>query len=722
MNFRIDNPVILFGLLALAVPLVLHFLKRRRFEVIDWGAMQFLPESISIQRRRWLDEILLLLMRLGMIALIVLALATPISTSGLLGGLQDRSTRDVVLVLDGSFSMDARIGARASPWSEAVRAAKNIVGQAAPGDRFAIVIARQPPLRGHQEFSSDRDEVQAKLDQLPTARGNPDLPAALAEAWTFLQSRSRAARKEIIVFTDKQLFGFADPPTLATLEMLGQQWRADAATARQAGDAVPSVRLIGVGGALPKRVPNFSMAPVVASRNVVKVGQEITLRSAVRVDGFDKYARPGKVTLALDGKAVHEFVLPDKADLKTGQIPLNHALRFAREGRHVVSFILQSEAPDVLAADNEQHAVVEVVKDLRVLLVDGDRKLGPDSSTFFLQRALSAPAVGVEKFQKNLTAPGATSVLVLADVPRLEPAQNEAIERFLAEGGAVLIALGERMRQTRAFYNHQLHRDGKGWLPAQLLEVDTAADGTLPDVRSFQHPALELFRTGPEAGMKSVRFEKWWQVQIARQSHSVPIARFANGDPFLIEMPYKKGRVMLCTVPLDRRWGSTFPGGAEFPVLVNELIHYLAGAGETRAMLRRGEPIRLQLADAATRQLKIKTPEDNLTLEVKAWPWTHANTGAVGVYWVRASDGAAWPFVVAPDLRESDLTPCTEFDLRKVRDRLPIAWLDEESALASIIGDDERSEELWWLLLTAVLGLLCMEVWMTRRMALARGG
>jgi hypothetical protein len=78
--------------------------------------------------------------------------------------------------------------------------------------------------------------------------------------------------------------------------------------------------------------------------------------------------------------------------------------------------------------------------------------------------------------------------------------------------------------------------------------------------------------------------------------------------------------------------------------------------------------------------------------------------------------------VVAPDLRESDLTPCTEFDLRKVRDRLPIAWLDEESALASIIGDDERSEELWWLLLTAVLGLLCMEVWMTRRMALARGG
>ena len=116
MNFRVENVIVLFGLFALAIPVLLHFLQRRRFELLDWGAMQFLPQSNVTQRRRWLDEILLLLLRMGLIALIVLALATPISTSPWLSGLSDRNGRDVVFVLDGSYSMDLRIPGRRTPW------------------------------------------------------------------------------------------------------------------------------------------------------------------------------------------------------------------------------------------------------------------------------------------------------------------------------------------------------------------------------------------------------------------------------------------------------------------------------------------------------------------------------------------------------------------------------------------------------------------------------
>src|SRR5947199_2986144 len=104
MNFRVENLWMLFGLFALAVPILLHLLQRRRFDTLDWGAMQFLPNSNSAQRKRWLDEILLMLMRMAMIALIVIALATPISTSAWLAPLGDRSTREVVLILDGSYS------------------------------------------------------------------------------------------------------------------------------------------------------------------------------------------------------------------------------------------------------------------------------------------------------------------------------------------------------------------------------------------------------------------------------------------------------------------------------------------------------------------------------------------------------------------------------------------------------------------------------------------
>src|SRR5580692_4502872 len=120
MDFRLDNLGILFGLFALAIPVVLHLLQRRHFDTLDWGAMQFLPDSVATQRRRWLDELLLLLLRMAMIALIVFALASPFSTSAWLAPLGDHATRDVVIVVDGSYSMGLRLPNQPTPWEEAI--------------------------------------------------------------------------------------------------------------------------------------------------------------------------------------------------------------------------------------------------------------------------------------------------------------------------------------------------------------------------------------------------------------------------------------------------------------------------------------------------------------------------------------------------------------------------------------------------------------------------
>src|SRR5436190_13736213 len=99
MNFRVENLWMLLGLFALAVPIVLHLLQRRRFDTLDWGAMQFLPDSVAAERKRWLDEIVLMLLRMAMIALIVIALATPTSFGSWLA---EQTGREVVIVVDGS--------------------------------------------------------------------------------------------------------------------------------------------------------------------------------------------------------------------------------------------------------------------------------------------------------------------------------------------------------------------------------------------------------------------------------------------------------------------------------------------------------------------------------------------------------------------------------------------------------------------------------------------
>src|SRR5205809_845181 len=81
MIFR--HPILLFGLLALAVPIVVHLLNRRWAKVVEWGAMHFLMGSlVSRKRHVMLEEVLLLALRCLLVALVVLAVARPVIAAG----------------------------------------------------------------------------------------------------------------------------------------------------------------------------------------------------------------------------------------------------------------------------------------------------------------------------------------------------------------------------------------------------------------------------------------------------------------------------------------------------------------------------------------------------------------------------------------------------------------------------------------------------------------
>src|SRR5207248_228848 len=101
----------LLGLLGAAVPVLIHLLNRRRDRVIDWGAMQFLALGRRARRRLQLTELLLMLARMMLLALVALALARPYWSRSAASGSRAvglgavAPPRDVVLVLDGSNSM-----------------------------------------------------------------------------------------------------------------------------------------------------------------------------------------------------------------------------------------------------------------------------------------------------------------------------------------------------------------------------------------------------------------------------------------------------------------------------------------------------------------------------------------------------------------------------------------------------------------------------------------
>ena len=99
---------LLWGLLLLSIPVLIHLINLLRQRRVEWAAMEFLLESQK-KNRRWviLREMLLLLMRLGAVAAVVLILAQPMLQGGWAGMLGAGKTHHIVL-LDDSFSMSDR--------------------------------------------------------------------------------------------------------------------------------------------------------------------------------------------------------------------------------------------------------------------------------------------------------------------------------------------------------------------------------------------------------------------------------------------------------------------------------------------------------------------------------------------------------------------------------------------------------------------------------------
>src|ERR1043166_874586 len=103
-------PLLLGGLLLAGVPVVLHFLVRRKPKVLLFPAFRFLMlKQRSNTRSLRLRHLLLLLLRIMLIVLICLALARPRLFHEALG-LSHEKPAAIVLVIDTSPSMGYKAG------------------------------------------------------------------------------------------------------------------------------------------------------------------------------------------------------------------------------------------------------------------------------------------------------------------------------------------------------------------------------------------------------------------------------------------------------------------------------------------------------------------------------------------------------------------------------------------------------------------------------------
>src|SRR6185295_17882474 len=108
-------PLMLIGVIALAVPIAIHLIGRRRAKVVKFAALDFLMATKRRTARRFrLRERLLLITRAIACAAIALALAKPYTSCARKGPQVTRGPQAAVLVIDDSFATGYPIDG--SPW------------------------------------------------------------------------------------------------------------------------------------------------------------------------------------------------------------------------------------------------------------------------------------------------------------------------------------------------------------------------------------------------------------------------------------------------------------------------------------------------------------------------------------------------------------------------------------------------------------------------------
>jgi len=725
------NAVLLFGLGAVVIPPIIHLLNRKRFDVVRWGAMRFLQVSERTRRRVFLEELLLMLVRMGLIAMMVLALAAPADRSGWLSLFEGRGSRDVVLVFDGSYSM-AYAGQSGTAHAAAQTWALDLLDDLSPGDGVAVLQAKQQVAAPVAEPTSDFDLVRSAIRTLAAPRGGCDWPAAVQAAFRSFAKTTKVQR-EVVVLTDGQRRGWADDATMLRWELLAGQ--------QPDGDR-PRIWVVNLDPDRPAAPANWSLAPVRASRAVAAVGQQVRFRTALERHGEGELSVPQRVKLEIDSRPAGDVPVvarPGESSKEKGQVPLSVRQRFSSAGSHLLTVQFDG---DPLPGDNRQDYALEVLPALPVLLVDGDPDpdatrrgvdflrdaLAParDTSPSVVARVVSIADFSPEALTRDVAGSGTVPrVAILLNVARLTPAQETAVGKFVADGGGLLVTLGDRVDSRH--YNDFLYRGGRGWLPAALGdpvgdENDTAR-AAQPIAASLFHPALELFRESVPGGLADARFPRRWSLKTDPADNAVAVARLTGDAPLFVERPYQAGRVILSAVPLDNSWRTSLIELPAFAPLAHELAFYLAAARSAAINLDPGQPVRYFLPKDSPKQGWIVQPPDG-----EAKPVTAAegqivfdDTREPGVYRLtHGATGITRFYVVQGNARESDLTPCSDADRERVRKMMPtLTYANDRRDVVDGLLRSPQPTELWWLVMLGVIGLLSVEVWLTRRRAQA---
>lgn len=729
------HPALAAGAALAAVPLVIHLLNRQRYRPTPWAAMRFVLAAHRRTRRRvQLENLLLLFLRMGAVALLALAVARPFTSAGGALGVLTEQRREVVVLLDGSASTGLTVGAEttfAGLRGRAMELAGELDGSA--GDRLHVLLMGATTRLVSWPTPEKAALVLPTLTRPTDERA--DLAAGLAEVLRIVQEgagEEGSSGTEVRVLSDLQQDLFLGREGAPRQELL---------------DVLDALEELGVtvtledatGGQV--RPDNTAVASITVPPGPLRAGEPTEVLVQLRhLAGAPRVAV--RVSLEIDGNRLPS----QRVDLDAeGRAEARFPHTFGEAGAHA---LVATADGDGLAADDVRASVLVVPDPIRVLVVNGspaDRLL--DDEAGFLVLALRAPEADglpsdfeVEEVPASALAAGEVElkgrdVIWLAGVPPLPEAVCVDLETRVAAGAGLIVSCGDGMSDLPGVRARLFRADGSGLLPAEPLSVTRSPrresyfrvldfDGTDPVLTFFDSERHRPLLT-------EVPIQQFVRTRPLEDARVLATLDDDARSPLLVSRPFLDGHVWLWTTSIGRSW-TPLPQLA--PVMIPLVVEWVRAATRRESSQREGEPGGAPEVEVAAfpRELTLVRP-DGTRRPVPGDPEPTTRGGfrlptpdvsdlqRTGIYRFEADGASAEPFAVVLPPEESELRRSTPEEIEGLHSSVRVVRASADAGVDREQGDGPQGE-LWRFIAWACLAFLVGEsLWGARLGSRGRG-
>ncbi|MBF8294062.1 MAG: hypothetical protein HW389_607 [Bacteroidetes bacterium] len=707
------NPLALFGLLAAAIPILLHLLNLRKLRTIEFSTLAFLKELQKTKIRRLkLRQLLLLILRTLLVLLIVFAFARPTLKGTLAGNLGSHAKTTAIVVIDDSYSMTVG-DEHGELLKQAKQAAKNIVPLFKDGDEVFLLplSSLEGGAPGNANAVRDFGLLRRHIDDIKPSAKRRSVEDGLRIAARLLAGVHNF-NKEVYVFSDFQqgvLSNETNEPN----------------TTERLFPAEAQFFFVPVG---KRGLQNFGIESITIPSSIFERDKPFTVQTRIgNYSGND--VQDHVVSVFLNGTRVAERSIDVQ---KQSSLPVEFSVAASATGP--VEGFVEIEDDD-FQYDNRRYFVLQIPEHIRALLVGAAPDLRYPRLALSARTSASESALVLDE-----VAPGRLSsveikradVIVLCTSQGLSSGQVSELSAFVKSGGGLVLFPGAQI--DPASFNALL---AAGLTIPSLAAIDRPSKPNAEsesfiefDKVELQHPLFEgMFESRSDqspkrpsaAGLTAARTVESPRIRSSARftltPQSNPIITLTNGAPFLAEQRLGTGRLLLFAVPTTTEW-SDFPMKGVFVPLLHRSILYLARQDTRSDETLPGSEVVIRSSVATNGSWTIRNPEK---VDVTAMPTPQAfqqtlrftATDQLGIYTVYAKDRILQKFVVNLDPRESQTRKATSAGINTLLQHLGIESGSVHEAnhaedLERTVLESRFGVELWkyLLMLALIVGII----------------